>query len=284
MMQKPPAATVEDGPRSAEPPLHLLEPFERAAFRAMHALEERGMTITEPYLRGFGSAWMWLTIHRVATVHGLERLAGVRADQSILLVANHRTYFDLYALGVLLHQKTPLHQPVFCPVRADFFYERPLGVLVNLVVGGGRMFPPVFRDPAKADFNKWSVNHLVELMRKKSVLVGFHPEGTRNKNEDPYTPLPAQPGVGKIVMETWPVIVPAFINGLSGNLFAQARDNVTRAGRVVAVFGEPVDTTPWRKMGNRLASHKRIADRLLEIIYGLGEEERAIRAALPVTD
>jgi hypothetical protein len=33
-------------------------------------------------------------------------------------------------------------------------------------------------------------------------------------------------------------------------------------------------------MSNRLATHKRIADRLLEVIYGLADEERAYRAEI----
>src|SRR5205814_4457109 len=98
----------------------------------------RAQWATEPYMRIFGSAWMWASVSRITRAYGLERLRGVRPDQGILLVSNHRTYFDLYLLCVQLHHATPLHQPVYCPVRADFFYERPLGMLVNLVVGGGR--------------------------------------------------------------------------------------------------------------------------------------------------
>jgi 1-acyl-sn-glycerol-3-phosphate acyltransferase len=261
-------------------PVELLAPFERFSFRTMEALERRWRGPTERYMRRFASMWMWLSIHNITTVRGLERLAGVRPDQGLLLVSNHRTYFDMYALCNILHHRTPLHQPVYCPVRADFFYEQPLGMLVNLLVGGGRMYPPVFRDTAKGDFNKWALAQMVEALAERPVLIGFHPEGTRNKNDDPYTPLAAQPGVGKLVMETWPLVVPAFINGLSNNFFADARANYRRSKRIVAVFGEPVDLTPFRAMSNRLASHKRIADRLLEMVYKLSEEERQIRREL----
>src|SRR5262249_54322011 len=158
---------------------------------------------------------------------------------------------------------TELRQPVLCPVRADYFYTRPDGLLVNLLVGGGRMFPPFFRDPAKAEFNKWALERVVAELRRGRVLVGFHPEGTRNKNPDPYTPLPAQPGVGKIIMESWPIVVPAFITGLSNNIVADIAGNFRGTKRVKAVFGEPIDLAPWKKMSNRLASHKRISDEIL---------------------
>jgi 1-acyl-sn-glycerol-3-phosphate acyltransferase len=210
---------------------------------------------------------------------GLERLRGLKFDDTILLVSNHRSFFDLYMLTLLLHRHTTLRQPVLCPVRADFFYQSWGGVVVNLLIGGGRMFPPFFREQSKQEFNKWALARVVEEMRKGRVLVGFHPEGTRNKNQDPYTPLPAQPGVGKLVMESWPIIVPAFIQGLSNDIIADVRGNFFGTKRVVAVFGEPIDLTPFRGYGNRLSSHKRIADALLKRIYELGAEERAYRQA-----
>ena len=113
------------------------------------------------------------------------------------------------------------------------------------------------------------------------MLVGFHPEGTRNKNARTRTRrCRRSPGVGKLVMETWPIVVPAFINGLSNDILADVRGNFAGTKRVVAVFGEPIDLTPFKKMGNRLSSHKRIADALLKRIYELGEEECKYRASL----
>jgi hypothetical protein len=83
--------------------------------------------------------------------------------------------------------------------------------------------------------------------------------------------------VGKLVMESWPVIVPAFIHGLTNDIVADLRGNFDGSRQVIAVFGAPVDTAPFRSYGNRLSSHKRIADALLATVYSLGEEERAYR-------
>lgn len=261
-------------------PLERLTPFERTAFRAMDFLHRRALPVTEWWLRTVGAGWMTIGSRHMMHPVGLERLEGLRYDDGILLVANHRSFFDLYMLMLLLHRHTPLRQPVLCPVRADFFYQSAAGVAVNLLVGGGRMFPPFFREPQKADFNKWALDRVVAELKRGRVLVGFHPEGTRNKNADPYTPLPAQPGVGKLVMETWPIIVPAFINGLSNDIVADIRGNFTGEKKVIAVFGAPLDPTPFKPLGNRLSSHKKIADALLKRIYELGEEERAVRAKL----
>jgi 1-acyl-sn-glycerol-3-phosphate acyltransferase len=272
----PPPPDDNDDP----PPLTLLAPFERTAFRAMDLLHRRALPATEWWLRTVGAAWMTLGSRNMMHPVGLERLDGLKYDDGILLVSNHRSFFDLYMLMLLLHRHTPLRQPVMCPVRADFFYQSAAGVVVNLLIGGGRMFPPFFREPNKADFNKWALERVVAELHKGRVLVGYHPEGTRNKNDDAYTPLPAQPGVGKLVMEAWPIVVPAFIHGLSNDIVADIAGNFTGKKRVVAVFGEPIDLAPFKKLGNRLSSHKRIADALLKRIYELGEEERRYRATL----
>jgi 1-acyl-sn-glycerol-3-phosphate acyltransferase len=261
-------------------PEQLLTPWERFSFRVMDALQRHARPLTERYLRTVSAGWMTLGSRQMMIPFGLERLSGLKFDDGILLVSNHRSFFDMYMLTVLLHRFTPLRQPVLCPVRADYFYTRPDGLLVNLLMGGGRMFPPFFRDPSKAPFNKWALERVVGELKRGQVLVGYHPEGTRNKNPDPYTPLPAQPGAGKLVMDAWPIVVPAFIHGLSNDIVADLAGNFRGTKRVVAVFGEPMDLTPWKQMSNRLASHKRIADALNQRIYQLGEEERAIRARL----
>jgi 1-acyl-sn-glycerol-3-phosphate acyltransferase len=260
------------------PPLEQLAPFERAAFRAMDILHRHALPLTERWLRGVSARWMTLGSRNMMHAVGLDRLSGLRPSDGILLVANHRSFFDLYMLAVLLHRHTPLRQPVLCPVRADFFYQRALGVLVNVLVGGGRMFPPFFREPEKQGFNRWAIERVADELQRGSVLVGFHPEGRRNQNADPYQPLPARPGVGRLVTEAWPIVVPAFINGLSNDFFSDLRGNFDGTRRVIAVFGAPIDTAPYRSLGNRTSAHKRIADDLLRRIYQLGEEERTVRA------
>src|SRR5437879_3188435 len=158
-MSNPPdderAAASTDAVGDADaPPLALLRPFERTAFRAMDLLHRRALPLTEWWLRTIGAGWKTVGSRNMMHAIGLERLEGLRYDDSILLVSNHRSFFDLYMLMLMLHRRTPLRQPVLCPVRAGFFYQRAAGVLVNLLIGGGRMFPPFFREPSKTDFTK----------------------------------------------------------------------------------------------------------------------------------
>jgi 1-acyl-sn-glycerol-3-phosphate acyltransferase len=112
------------------------------------------------------------------------------------------------------------------------------------------------------------------------VFLGLHPEGTRNKSDDPYTYLPAQSGVGRIVHAAKVDVIPAFINGLGNDLPKQVLGNFTRDGNPIhVVFGAPVDfgDLPQRNASPRV--YKEITERCMSAVRVLGEEERAHRAA-----
>jgi 1-acyl-sn-glycerol-3-phosphate acyltransferase len=279
----PPVDEAAPPPSPGEPPIEMLRPFERAAFRFIDRLIRRHIPHTEIYNKSLGLGYIVAGSGRMVKVRGLERLARLTPHDGILLVSNHRSFFDLYMLMAALYRYTSLQQPLVCPVRGNFFYERPLGIVVNLLASGGRMYPPFFRETERQRWNQWALLRTVELLRGGRILVGFHPEGTRNKNPDPYAPLPAQPGVGKLVFESrsagrWPIVVPAFIQGMSQDFFGDIKANFTGERHAVAVFGEPIDLSRFDGMSNRLATHKRIADYLLATIYALGDEEKVARA------
>ncbi len=214
---------------------------------------------------------------RRTQVHGLERLYAVPRDASILLVANHRTFFDLWVLAALVQRDPRLRRRLSSPVRANFFYETPLGLLVCVVLSGGSMFPPFFRSADKMPVNKLSLRLLIEKLRAPRQLIGFHPEGKRNPGDDPYALLPAQPGAGELALKARPVIIPAFVNGLSNSLPSEFWANILRRRPVIAVFGAPVDVSDF-PAETRLSHHKRCADRLAQHIAALGEEEKIYRS------
>ena len=230
--------------------------------------------------RFFLTPFVGLFVSRRLEAHGLERLKGIEEGASILLVANHRTFFDQFVLAWSLFHQPHLRRRVSFPVRANFFYENPLGLLLGTAMSGGSMFPPFFRSPEKMPFNKYSLSLVIEKMKERGWLVGFHPEGKRNKTDDPYTLLPAQPGVGEVALKARPVVVPAFITGLTNSLWGELKANLRRERTVVAVFGEPVDLTAF-PAETRLSHHKKCADLFNDRIAALGQEERALRARLP---
>ena len=261
-------------------PLRVLGSFERIAFRVMRwsnmgagartgALWQR--YVLEPFFSLF--------IARRLVVRGLDRLRTIPEGASILLVANHRTFFDLFVLGWILVRLPNFRRIPSFPVRANFFYERPWGLLICLILSGGSMFPPFFRKPRSKAFNRYSLGIVLDKLRGRNNLIGFHPEGTRNKGPDPYQLLPAQPGAGEVALKARPVVVPAFITGLSNKLAGEFIANLRRRNPIVAVFGEPVDLADF-PAETRLSHHKRASDRLNERIAALFEEEKAVRGAV----
>jgi 1-acyl-sn-glycerol-3-phosphate acyltransferase len=271
---------AEDAPAApAAPPLDSLSTMERLAFRIVSWINRGGGgALGRFWQRRVLPPLFWFIIGRRLEVHGLDRLRSIPPGASILLVANHRSFFDLFALSLILDRTEGFRRNVSFPVRANFFYENPLGLVICLLLSGGTMFPPFFRSPSKRAFNAHSLGILLDKLRGPGSMVGFHPEGTRNKSGDPYALLPAQPGAGELALKARPVVVPAFINGLTNSVLAEVRASF-RGGaraRITAVFGAPVEL-PAAVGETRLTHHKRFADVLLEHIRALGEEERALR-------
>jgi 1-acyl-sn-glycerol-3-phosphate acyltransferase len=255
-----------------------LEPFERTSFQLVHWLSRgRPKAVTTKFLHNIGAAWIYAFTRRLHVLHGVDEMR-LLPDERVLIVANHRSFFDLYLILTVLRKRTGFQQRLYFPVRADFFYERPLGVLINAVVGGFAMYPPVFRQPEKRNFNRYAMRETLSLMRTPGVLIGFHPEGTRNKGDDPYSFLPAQPGVGEICYKARPKVIPAFINGLSNDIVGQVKSNFDGTGGPISiVVGQPLDLSRFYAQTARLATYKRLGDHFMEEIGKLGELERQLR-------
>jgi 1-acyl-sn-glycerol-3-phosphate acyltransferase len=165
----------------------------------------------------------------------------------------------------------------YFPVRSNYFYERWSGILVNGAIGGFVMWPPIFRDPARSELNKLALDEICDVIRPAGVVVGMHPEGTRGKGPDPYTLLPAQPGVGQIVMRARPIVLPAGINGIGNDFAREIAGGFTGKGKITCVFGPPVDFGDLLDATPRPAQYKRVADHMLGAIAKLGDIERRRR-------
>ncbi len=236
------------------------------------------------YLDRVSRAWMRRVIHRRTYVDGLDSLRDLAPPAGVLLAANHRSFFDQYAVMVTLDEwGVSWTKRLFFPVRSTFFYESPLGVLVNLAMGGGVMYPPIFRDRNKAQLNEDSLDRVTEALARPGTVVGMHPEGTRGKGPDPYELLPAQPGVGRVILRSGATVLPIFINGLTNEIRAEMQHNYARRARetypIVICFGKPVDYSEFTKAKPRLTLYKRCADRVRKAIIDLSVRERELRAA-----
>jgi 1-acyl-sn-glycerol-3-phosphate acyltransferase len=261
--------------------LSALTRVERIGFALTHRMNQgtwkRFWTFCQ---RHIGSLWIYLATYNLMNVFGLENVENSDPDRPLLLVANHRSYFDLYTVSSVLFRRTRRPITLFFPVRAKFFYTSPVGWLVNLLMGWWAMYPPFFYKNEQREFDKFSLRRLIQLCSANAKnnlgnVIGIHPEGRRNKDSDPYSFLPAQTGVGKIVYSSHPQVIPVFIAGLGNDLPKQVLGNWRGGEKIRMYFGEPVDLSEFYSKRDALRTHKEIADFLMAKIAELAEKDRA---------
>jgi 1-acyl-sn-glycerol-3-phosphate acyltransferase len=255
--------------------------FERAAFDVADVLAHPKLT---PLSAGWNSvvmgALIWSCGSRRFNVRGLEHLAPFGKKDSVLLVANHRSFFDFFSITAILYWRTRLTKRIFFPVRQNFFYDHPLGPAVNWAMSGMRMFPPVMRAKEKKSFNQYSVARCVEELNREDIgtVLGIHPEGTRNKGDDPYAFLPAQPGVGRVALgATRAHVIPVFVLGMGQSIAGELRMNWLEEPNnnpVDMIFGAPLDFADLRPKSHLITTQKRAADRCLDAIKVLADRQR----------
>ncbi len=276
-LAKPAQESLELYPNASE--LSVLNPTEKIGFRLTYAMNRgRWKTFWTFCQRHLGSLWIKICTYNLMNVFGIENVAESPVEKPLLLVANHRSFFDMYVVSSVIFRQTKRPIRLYFPVRAKFFYTSPIGWFVNLVMGWWAMYPPFFREAREAEKREFDKFSLAELIRIASsgngTIIGFHPEGKRNLSEDPYDFLPAQPGVGAVIMKARPNVIPVFIAGLGNHLPKQILGNWTGGPKVRIWFGEPVDLEGFYEKSDRLRTHKELADHLMAKIGDLGKRDR----------
>ena len=129
-------SAVTDSLQPSPEELAVLSGFERFAFQFVRRMNrgrwKRFWTFCQKTL---GAGWIHLSTYNIMNVYGLENIETASRERPVLLVANHRSFFDMYAVSTVLFRETKWRKQLFFPVRGRFFYQSPLGLLVNLVMG-----------------------------------------------------------------------------------------------------------------------------------------------------
>ena len=263
--------------------LAVLSSFERFAFHFTHRMNLGGWKRFWTWCQSvFGAGWIQISTYNLMRVYGLEHVGALDHAKPILLVANHRSFFDMYVVSTTLFKKTKWRKQLFFPVRGRFYYQSPVGMFVNLVMGWWSMYPPFFVTgkhpvPEKRAFDKYSLRRLVQLSREGAGnVIGFHPEGTRNKDPDTYTYLRPQPGVGRLIKEANPQVLPVFIAGLGNNLPKQVLGNWFGGDKIRIHFGRQIDLTEFISRKDHLRTYKEIGEFVMGKIAELGEADRKV--------
>ncbi|RMF64866.1 MAG: 1-acyl-sn-glycerol-3-phosphate acyltransferase [Calditrichaeota bacterium] len=264
--------------------LRLLTFVERINFTVVHWLN-RSRWLSRPLLwlqSHFSRWWVELASSKTVRDHGFENFARLDPGRGVLLVANHRTFYDQFVIAARLFTLYGSHHHICFPVRANFFYDSPLALPVNLLVSFGVMYPPIIRDKKRLRWNKFATDLLVELLKDPGNMVGFHPEGTRNRGPNPYELLPAKPGCGELIYRARPNVVPVFLQGFPASPLKMFRANWRASASdkpfVHMVMGEPMTFEKELQMEESKKTFLLISRKVMQRIAELGEVEREIRS------
>lgn len=266
--------------RPTKEQLATLTPMERAAFEIGDFSSRFLVVPSKAWNTVVMGAMLWATAGRRLRTHGLENLSKFRAPDRVLIVCNHRTFFDFFVITAIVYWRTKLSHRILFPVRSSFFYDNPIGPLINGAMAGMRMFPPVLRGESikrRATFNEYSIQRSIEELAMPGTVMGLHPEGTRNKSDDPYRLLRARGGVGRIALASPEAhIIPAFVLGMGNDLPKEFVNNALRPEetRIDAFFGPEVRLDDLRMLPQSPQTARRASERLVEAIGELAEAHR----------
>ncbi len=188
----------------------------------------------------------------------------------------------MYVVSTVLFRRTRWRKQLFFPVRGRFFYDS-VGRLARQPLDGLVVdVPALLRGRRQPEDGAARVRQVLDAPARRALcregagnVIGFHPEGTRNKGADPYSYLRPQPGVGKLIKDARPQVVPVFIAGLGNDLPKQVLGN-WRGGEPVRVhFGPALDFSEFYERRDSVRTYKEIADFVMSKIAELGEQDRA---------
>ena len=100
----------------------VLDRTERIGFRLTHRMNlggwKRLMTFCQ---RHIGSLWIYLATYNLMNVFGIENIENTDPDTPLVLVANHRSFFDMYTISSVIFRRTKRPMRLFFRFGQSFF-------------------------------------------------------------------------------------------------------------------------------------------------------------------
>ena len=181
--------------------------------------------------------------------HGLNNLKVLGAEHipasgGVLLAANHISGYDTVFIPSAVLGKCPW-QMIWAPAKEELFKNPLLGA--------------IFRSwgafPVKRGRDVRAGKQLGQLLQTEKVML--FPEGTRHKDG---TLGPGNRGVGKLIYEHQPVVIPTGLQGINRWRFP----GVGQQGTIR--FGAPVDFGDLYPLEDCKETHMLIVERLMAAI------------------
>jgi 1-acyl-sn-glycerol-3-phosphate acyltransferase len=188
----------------------------------------------------------FLNRFRIEGSEHLPRTGGV------LLASNHISGYETVFLPWAVIGKFPL-QMVWAPAKEELFKNPLLGWL----------FQSWGAFPVKRGRDVRAGKAINDLLRSEKVML--FPEGTRHRDG---TLGKGNRGVGKLIYDTRPVVIPTAMTGLNHWKFPGI------AQKAKVIFGPPLDFSDLYRLENGKETHVLIVERVMDAIAGLLEKEK----------
>lgn len=183
-------------------------------------------------------------------VSGIENIP---ETGGVLIAPNHISAYDTILLPAMVLSRFP-QQMLWAPAKEELFRNRIAGWLYR----SWGAFPVSRGRDVRAG------KRINELLRSEKVML--FPEGTRHKDG---VLGKGNRGVGKIIYDTRPVVIPTAIIDLNSWKFP----DFAREGRIV--FGAPLDFSDLLPLEDCKATHQLIVDRVMAAIADILRREGA---------
>ncbi|GFO69156.1 1-acyl-sn-glycerol-3-phosphate acyltransferase [Geomonas limicola] len=178
------------------------------------------------------------------TVKGGEQIP---ASGGVLIASNHISAYDTVFLPWAVIRRNPL-QMLWAPAKEELFKNWFLGTLY----GSWGAFP------VKRGRDVRAGKHINDLLLDQKVML--FPEGTRHKDG---VLGKGNRGVGKIIYDTRPVVIPTALTGIN-------RWRFPSLGAHGAVsFGAPLDFADLFALPDCKETHQLIVDRVMDAIAAM---------------
>ncbi len=203
--------------------------------------------------------WVTFTINVIGVYASLLnnfRILGaenIPKSGGVLIASNHISAYETIFLPVAVIRKFPL-QMLWAPAKEELFTHW----------FAGRIFSSWGAFPVSRGRDVRAVKRINELLRSQKVML--FPEGTRHKDG---VLGKGNRGVGKIIYDTRPVVIPTALIGLNRWKFP----DINREARVV--FGAPLDFSDLLQLEDGKTTHQLIVDRVMAAIADILRQEEA---------
>lgn len=197
--------------------------------------------------------WVTFSVYVVGSYASLLNRLTIKGSCNIprngpvLIASNHISAYDTIFLPWAVIRHNPL-QMLWAPAKEELFEN----TLLRLIYTSWGAFP------IKRGRDMRAGRRLNDLLLNQKVML--FPEGTRHKDGQLG---PGNRGVGKIIFDTRPTVIPTALTGLNNWKFPRVNQDAS------VVFGAALDFSDLYKLNDCKDTHILIVERVMNAIAGL---------------